>query len=253
MVVIFSGFVVASFNPFLGPQKPGVQVIQAKQKIAKAVGAAALPPNPLNTPSLKRETASSLSYSTTYSSREGGGGAQSNDEASPSLKGIPAAKPAPWAKPSTSSTTSGNSGNNGSNVGTPVTNPLEGTDSGKTEDQPSRFDLSTSSSKQAAKRWANADDSEEEDHDDGREAKWPDNFRENADESPMLPPAAALSDHDPYRYVPPSHRSNMVSVDSCVCVVCILLHLFTLFDSLKLLKLFVIVICRVSVFDMLWI
>jgi hypothetical protein len=186
---------------------------------------------------LKRETASSFSSSTTYSSREGGGGTQSNDEASPSLKGIPAAKPAPWAKPSTASVNSGNTNNSTSNVGTPVTNPLEGTDSGKTEDPLSRFDSSASSSKQAAKRWANADDSEDEDHADGREAEWPDNFRENADDSsPMLPPAAS-SDHDPYRYIPPSQRSSTVSLNTSLCKfgarVCVCLFLC----------LFVVVIC----------
>lgn len=150
--------------------------------MGKAVGAAAVPaaPTPMNTPSLKREIQTNQS-GTVW----GGQGSQSNDESSPSLKGMPApAKPAPWAK----------SGN---------------TEVEKVEEQK----LESSASKQV-RSWANADDSEEEDRqDNSHDNEWPDNFREPVDD-PLPPPRYPIDAHDDdyrQRYVPPYGRNKTVS------------------------------------------
>lgn len=67
-----------------------------------------------------------------------------------------------------------------------------------------------SASKQNARSWANADDSDEEERlDNIPETEWPDNFRETAEE---LPPAADQTKEDDgfghQRYVPPYVRGK---------------------------------------------
>jgi hypothetical protein len=168
----------------------GVQVIQSKQKIGKAVGAAAVPaaPTPLNTPSLKRETLVSQSHTIRAAN-------QTNEESSPSLKGLPApAKPAPWAKAGTS-----------------------GGENEKIEE--AKTETHTPASSKQGRGWANADDSDDEDREDNERrggSEWPDNFRESME--PLPPALHNYEDHDEsnpahprHRYVPPSLRSKTVS------------------------------------------
>lgn len=158
-----------------------MQVIQAKQKVGKAVGAAALPPTPLNTPSLKRETE-------TNQSSLRAGQTSNNEDLSPSLKGLSApVKPAPWAKSGALA-------------------EVEKAEEPKAEP--------VSTSKQNARSWANADDSDDDERQENLpETEWPDNFRETAEELPSTNEQPKSEDGFGHqRYVPPARNKPTANV-----------------------------------------